>query len=238
MRSRRGAACTAPIVKRMKRIPEPELMDTDEQARAYAAADFSAAHQSYVTLFSETFPQRPAKATVLDLGCGPADVTIRFAKANPGYTFHAVDGSAAMLNYARQALKSRRRLIQRIKLVGGYIPGAPIPRKSYDLILSNSFLHHLHDPKVLWRCVRYHAKTGTLVFITDLFRPASRARAKALVRKYSHAEPPILKRDFYNSLLAAFAPDEIEGQLAEAKLDQLRVKVISDRHLMICGRIP
>ena len=212
-------------------------MDTDEQARAYAAADFSAAHQYYVTLFSETFPQRPTKATVLDLGCGPADVTVRFAKANPGYTFHAVDGSAAMLNWARQALKSRRRLIQRIKLVEGYIPGAPIPRKTYEVILSNSFLHHLHDPTVLWRCVRRHAKTGTLVFITDLFRPASRARAKALVRKYSHAEPPILKRDFYNSLLAAFTPREIAEQLAEAKLGQLGVNVISDRHLLIYGRI-
>ena len=221
----------------MKRIPEPELMDTDEQARAYAAADFSTAHQSYVTLFSETFPKRPAKATVLDLGCGPADVTIRFANANPGYTFHAVDGSAAMLNCARQALKSRRRLIQRIKLVGGYIPGVPILRKGYDLILSNSFLHHLHDPKVLWRCIRRHAKTGTLVFITDLFRPASRARAKALVRKYSHAEPPILKRDFYHSLLAAFTAGEIEKQLAAAGLDRLRVQVISDRHLMVCGKI-
>ena len=142
-----------------------------------------------------------------------------------------------MLNWARQALKSRRRLIQRIKLVEGYIPGAPIPRKTYEVILSNSFLHHLHDPTVLWRCVRRHAKTGTLVFITDLFRPASRARAKALVRKYSHAEPSILKRDFYNSLLAAFTPDEIMEQLAEAKLDQLCVQVVSDRHLMIYGRI-
>ena len=98
MQSRRGAACAAPIAKRMKRIPEPELMDTDEQARAYAAADFSAAHQSYVTLFSETFPQRPAKATVLDLGCGPADVTIRFAKANPGYGFVAEKRSRRFLS--------------------------------------------------------------------------------------------------------------------------------------------
>src|SRR5437016_14344713 len=49
-------ACAAPIAKRMKRIPEPELMDTDEQARAYAAADFSAADQSYVPLCSGTFP--------------------------------------------------------------------------------------------------------------------------------------------------------------------------------------
>src|SRR5256884_4871315 len=151
MQSRRGAACTAPIVKRMKRTPEPELMDTEEQARAYARADFSKAHQSYVTLFDETFPKRPAKATVLDLGCGPADVTLRFAKANPGYAFHAVDGSAAMLSFARQALQSQRALAKRVRFIEGYIPGAPIPRQQYDVILSNNFLHHLHDPRELLR---------------------------------------------------------------------------------------
>ena len=93
----------------MKRIPEPELMETKEQARAYAAADFSEAHQSYVSLFDERFSQRPAKAAVLDLGCGPADVTLRLARANPGYNFHAIDGSAAMLDCARRALRLRRR---------------------------------------------------------------------------------------------------------------------------------
>jgi len=219
----------------MQRIPEPELMDTDEQARAYAAADFSRAHQSYVTLFDETFPHRPARATVLDLGCGPADVTLRFAEANPGYTFHAVDGSAAMLHYARQALRSRRGLSERVRFVQACIPGAPFPRRHYDVILSNNFLHHLHDPIVLWNCVRSYAKRRTLVFVTDLFRPTSRAKAQALVRKYSAAEAPVLKRDFYNSLLAAFTPSEIEKQLADAGLDQLSIQVISDRHLVIFG---
>jgi SAM-dependent methyltransferase len=212
-------------------------MDTEQQARAYAAADFSAAHQSYVTLFEETFPGRSAKAFVLDLGCGPADVTVRFARANPGYVFHAVDGSAAMLNYAKEALQSQRGLRNRVKLIKGYIPGAPIPREHYDVILSNNFLHHLHDPGVLWRTVRRYAKKGTLIFVTDLFRPASRAEAKTLVGKYSGSEEPILKRDFYNSLLAAFTPNEIEKQLAEAQLLQLRVKVIDDRHLIIFGKI-
>ena len=124
----------------MKRIPEPELMDTDEQARAYAAADFSAAHQSYVAWFDELFPERPAKAVVLDLGCGAADVTMRFAKANPGYRFHAVDGSTAMLKYARVALRTRPALAKRIELIRGYIPGVRLPRRSYDVILSSSFL--------------------------------------------------------------------------------------------------
>jgi len=221
----------------MKRVPEPELMDTEEQARAYASADFSEAHQFYVTLFDQTFPARPAKATVLDLGCGPADVTLRFAKANPGYAFHGVDGSAAMLSFARRALQSQSALAKRVRFIEGYIPGAPIPRKKYDVILSTNFLHHIHDPSVLWQSVRSFAKHGTLVFVTDLFRPANRARAQALVRKYAGGEAPILKRDFYNSLLAAFTPGEIEDQLEEVGLEPLLVRVISDRHLMIFGEM-
>src|SRR5256885_3709965 len=157
----------------MTRITEPELMDSEEQARAYAAADFSAAHQSYVTLFDETFTARPAKATVLDLGCGPADVTLRFAMANPGYTIDAVDGSAAMLTCARQALNSLAQPMKRVRLIKGFIPGAPIPRKGYDVILSNNFLHHLHDPRVLWQSVRSYAKKRTMIFVTDLVRPVS-----------------------------------------------------------------
>jgi SAM-dependent methyltransferase len=222
----------------MKRVPEPELMDTEEQADAYAAADFSAAHQSYVTLFAELFPDRPAKARVLDLGCGPADVTIRFAKANPGYIFHAVDGSAAMLSHARRALRSQPRLRKRVKLIAGYVPGAPFPLEHYDVILSNNFLHHLHDPQVLWRCVRSCATRGTLLFVTDLLRPASRSQATALVRRYARSEPPILKRDFFNSLLASFTPAEIAGQLTHAGLQRLRIRVISDRHLAIFGECP
>src|SRR5258706_16102810 len=78
-------------------------MDAEDQAEAYAKADYTSAHDLYPKLFAEKFPRRPGKALVLDLGCGPCDVTIRFAKANPGYTFHAVDGSAAMLRQAKRA---------------------------------------------------------------------------------------------------------------------------------------
>src|SRR6266516_6636375 len=91
-------------LRQMKRIVEPELMSAEEQARAYAQADFEEAHSSYPKLFSERFPRRRKRAFVLDLGCGPCDVTLRFAKANPTYTFHAVDGSAAMLKFGRVRL--------------------------------------------------------------------------------------------------------------------------------------
>ena len=47
-----------------------------------------------------------------------------------------------------------------------------------------------------------------------------------------------MRRDFYNSLLAAFTPNEIQEQLADAELDYLGIKIISDRHLLIFGEIP
>src|ERR1041385_6965126 len=109
----------------MKRIVEPELISAQEQAQAYAQADFETAHSLYPKLLAEKFPRRPRAAFALDLGCGPCDVTIRFAKANPGYKFHAVDGSAAMLKFAEAAIAAQR-LSHRIKLIEGFIPGAPI----------------------------------------------------------------------------------------------------------------
>lgn len=221
----------------MKRVVEPELMSEDAQALAYAKADFAAAHDAYVQLFAERFARRPRQALALDLGCGPCDVTIRFAQANPAYEFHAVDGSAAMLKYGQAAIARHHGLSRRIKLIAGFIPGAPIPDRSYDVILSSSFLHHLHDPQVLWNSVHQYARRGTLVFVADLRRPSSRSQAKAFVRTYSAGEPEVLQRDFLNSLLAAFTPAEVRRQLKRAGLSGLQVEVTSDRHLIVFGKI-
>lgn len=214
----------------MKRMPEPELMLDDKQARAYAAADFESAHSLYPKLFDKLFPDRPRRALVLDIGCGPCDVTIRFARSNPGYRFHAVDGSAAMLKYAPR--------MARIKLIKGYVPAVRLPAKTYDVILSSSLLHHLHEPQALWQMVQRYSKPGTLVFIVDLRRPTTRAAAERIAKKYSVGEPKVLKRDFINSLLAAFTPVEVRQQLRMAGLNWLRVTTLTDRHLMVSGHCP
>jgi hypothetical protein len=70
----------------------------------------------------------------------------------------------------------------------------------------------------------------------DLLRPASLADARVLVRTHAASEPPVLQRDFYNSLLAAYRPDEVHEQLVEAGLDGFAVETVSDRHLVVFGR--
>ena len=213
----------------IERTVEPELMTEAEQARAYAEADFESAHGQYPVLFREKFPACPSTGHALDLGCGPGDVTRRFARALPGWIFDAVDGSPAML------AEARKRTTEPINYIQGVIPGVPIPRARYDLVLSSSLLHHLHDPAVLWKTVRQYTGPGSMIFILDLRRPDSPEAARRLVEQYSTGEPDILRRDFYNSLLAAFAPDEVRGQLDQAGLPELRVEVISDRHLVVWG---
>jgi trans-aconitate methyltransferase len=209
----------------MQRIVEPELMETAEQARAYAAANFEQAHARYPVLFREKFPACPARGQALDLGCGPGDVTRRFAAALPGWEFDAVDGSAAMLAEAPPS--------ERIRYFTGRMPALDLPRDRYDLVLSSSVLHHLHDPAVLWGTIRQYA--GDLIFVVDLRRPASLAAARELTAAHTVGAPAVLRRDFYNSLLAAFTPAEVEAQLRAAGLTGVRVETISDRHLCAWG---
>jgi SAM-dependent methyltransferase len=218
----------------MDRIPEPELMDDEAQAHAYAAADFSEPHERFVALLRERLADLDEKGCALDLGCGPADVTIRLARVLPGWTIDGIDGSAPMLRLGRVAV-ARARLAERITLRHGRLPDTEPPRVRYDLVLSNSLLHHLADPLVLWGCVRRFARATGAVFVMDLARPASREEAQRLVDRHAAGEPEVLRRDFYNSLLAAYTPEEVRAQLARAGLGALAVEVVSDRHWIACG---
>ena len=71
----------------------------------------------------------------------------------------------------------------------------------------------------------------------DLLRPDSPEEAQAIVNRYAAKEPEILRRDFYNSLLAAFTEDEVAAQLAEMNMSRLIVNVPDDRHWVVSGII-
>jgi trans-aconitate methyltransferase len=218
----------------MQRIPEPELMDDHEQAAAYANADFEEPHEQFVTLFQQAFPSHEFTGVLLDLGCGPGDITRRVARRFPKVRIDAVDGAAAMLAEG-QRLTSGANEAPRINYIHGLLPDCRLPQSQYDGIFSNSLLHHLADPMVLWRTVQQHAKPGAPVFVMDLLRPENTQTAKGLVEQYAANEPAVLKEDFYHSLLAAFEIDEVRRQLTECGLQHLQIAQVSDRHLTVSG---
>ena len=75
------------------------------------------------------------------------------------------------------------------------------------------------------------------MLIMDLKRTRDEDHAREIVATYAGSEPQVLQLDFYNSLLAAFTPSEIQLQLKEAGLDGLSVIEVSDRHLVVTGRL-
>lgn len=217
----------------MQRILEPELMTDVLQCQAYAAADFTASNEAFVEFIRDHIPT--GDTTALDLGCGPADVMIRLAVVCPQMAITAVDGSEAMIQLASKAILECG-LEERITPVVSYVPGLPFPSQSFDAVFSKDFLHHLPDPSVMWEEIRSMVRPGGLICIMDLRRPDSPEAARALVDSVTGSAPEILQTDFYNSLCAAFTPDEIKKQLQLASLD-LEVSECGNRHLLIYGHI-
>ena len=220
----------------MQRIPEPELMDEPEQAEAYANADFEAAHNAIVQTFSVVFPQLKELSNLLDLGCGAADISIRFARLFPQCKIDAVDGAKAMLEQAEYFIKQSA-LEHQITLHHQILPNCRLPNEKYAAIVSNSLLHHLHEPQHLWATVRQYSDANTAIFICDLLRPESKQLAQSMLEQYAKHEPEVLRHDFYHSLLAAFTLEEVEQQLQEAGIHGLQLDQISDRHMLIYGYI-
>jgi 2-polyprenyl-3-methyl-5-hydroxy-6-metoxy-1,4-benzoquinol methylase len=218
----------------MDRVLEPELMEDTEQAAAYAAADFSQENQGFVARFEEYFPGFSG-GRVLDAGCGPADIPIRFARHYPSCHVTAVDASMPMIKLAEQAV-SQAGLVDRITVRCerfDAVPGANV----FDAVLSNSLLHHLPNPLQFWHKLRQLVKPGSPVLVMDLLRPDSPEEAQAIVDRYAAGAPAILRRDFFNSLMAAFTEDEITTQLARLNLTRLLIDVIDDRHWVVGGTI-
>jgi len=220
----------------MHRTPEPELMEGLEQALAYAAANFAASDQALIERLEQLFPGGLGERLV-DLGCGPGNISFRMAERYSGAAVLGIDGAAAMLAPALQQLAEQPHLQGRLRFEQVCLPAADLPG-GYTAVVSNSLLHHLHDPQVLWRSVAQLAAPGACVYIKDLRRPATPQAALALQQLHLADAPLVLQHDYIASLHAAFTPEEVQQQLQQAGLaDQLQVAALEDRYLEVWGQL-
>ena len=218
----------------MPRVLEPELMDDPEQAAAYARADFAEENQGFVDCFRENFPDM-TEGHVVDLGCGPGDIPIRFVRALPRCRVIGIDAAEPMIRLAVEAVQAAQ-LSQQIAFRRERFQDVTLPEPA-DAAISNSLLHHVPNPLQFWYKLKQLVKPGSPVLVMDLLRPESPEVAQAIVDRYAASEPAVLRRDFYNSLLAAFTEDEVAAQLAEMNLSRLLIDVPDDRHWVVGGII-
>ena len=221
------------LVDVLARTPEPELMDSVDQVSAYAEADFSSSNQWFVDDLLERFQPRPEQGRVIDLGCGPGDICIRIARALGGWRIEGLDAGANMLARARVDVEAAD-LADRIEFHHARMPETGLEENAYNCVISNSLLHHLPDPMILWRTIPRLAAPGAWIQIMDLDRPDDAESADRLVAEYAGDAPEVLREDFRNSLHAAWRADEVREQLRRARLN-LTCRQVSDRHWLVSG---
>lgn len=115
---------------------------------------FSFAYPGYITIrrFADlTSPFLKDSRSVLDLGCGPAEITCELARRHPDLTFLGVDHSAAGIERARShasflGLSNVSFAVARIE---EFLPDRPV-----DLVTMFDAFHHLVDPKRFVRRMR------------------------------------------------------------------------------------
>jgi ubiquinone/menaquinone biosynthesis C-methylase UbiE len=210
-------------------------MDSEAQTRAYAEAEFDEANSLFARKFSEYFADVGQSGSMADLGCGPGDISVRMAHNLPGWRVTGLDAGPNMLKLAQERLAAER-VDDRVSFRLSHLPDPSLPAASFDALVSNSLLHHLPQPQVLWESIAHLARPGAAVQVMDLMRPDNEGEAMRLVDTYAFDAPDVLREDFYNSLLAAYTPREISEQLVTSGLDRLKIEIPSDRHWIVHGR--
>ena len=96
--------------------------------------------------------------------------------------------------------------------------------------MSNSLIHHLPDPpQALVELVRIVSRGGML-FVRDLFRPASPAVIDQLVDTYAAGATTHQRQLLADSLRAALTLDEVREAIRGLSFAQISLAATSDRH--------
>jgi ubiquinone/menaquinone biosynthesis C-methylase UbiE len=210
----------------LERILEPEVMDSAAEARDYDAMDHAAVNRVFVFDFIAAWNQR---GPILDVGTGTAQIPIEFCRQAASGEIVAVDLAEHMLEIAQHNVK-RSGLDGRIQLEKANARQLLYADASFPAIMSNSIVHHVPEPRLLFaELVRVVSAGGTL-FVRDLLRPADRATLDRLVSTYAGDANVHQRQMFADSLHAALTLEEARALVQAHGFAAATVQQTSDRH--------
>ncbi len=210
----------------IERVLEPEVMETWEDAVEYDAMDFTEINAAFAQRACEL---GPTSGMVLDIGTGTGRIPILLLQRNPKFFLEAVDFSTNMLKLGRQNLH-KAGFEGSVVLKQADAKKLSNPGNSFDLVLSNSLVHHLPNPQPFFHEIKRIAKPNAGILIRDLVRPQSSAEFSRLVELHTEGANDYQKKLFSDSLNAALTLEEVRTFLRNAGLDELELLKSSDRH--------
>jgi len=212
----------------LPRVLEPEIMSSAEEAGEYDAMDFSATDQ----LFAERAAELARGALwIFDIGSGNAKIPLAMAAlvTDPA-CICAIEMSAEML---AAGVRNRLRVgadPRRLTFLRADAKRLPLPDASAELVTSNSLVHHIPDPRAVFREVARIVRPDGNILIRDLVRPENEQELAQLVGIHARGSSDLQRRLFSDSLRAALTLSEVRGILAECGLAGVSLTKITDRH--------
>lgn len=210
----------------MERILEPEVMDTLEEAIEYDAMDFTEVNTAFA---QQAIPLAPQEAKVLDVGTGTARIPIIIAQQRQGWQITGIDLARSMLDIGVKNLRQAN-LESQILLETVDAKQMPYSDHQFDLVISNSLLHHLPNPLPFLRELKRVLKPKGGILLRDLLRPASEAMLNQMVDEIGEDYSPHQKQLFADSLQAAFTLEEISELMEKAGIENVKIYQSSERH--------
>jgi ubiquinone/menaquinone biosynthesis C-methylase UbiE len=218
-----------------RRILEAEVMDETKAVDAY----LDAVAMAHLDRLDDTFVRAALRrarrgARVLDIGTGTAAIPVKMALKRPDLVLTGIDLSPTMLAAARERVR-RAHLTRRVHIRTGSARLVPFRRGTFDLVISNSVLHHLADPVPAFDEIARVLAPGGDVFIRDLRRPGP-ARLRSFIRRHGRSYRGEMHRLFSDSVRAAFKVAEIAEMIEMSRLRGCRVRPQFETYVVIEGR--
>lgn len=210
----------------LQRSLEPEVMDTWEESIAYDAMDFLEVNTAFV---EEAVALSSSSAWVLDAGTGPARIPVLMSQHRPQWQIVGIDLSENMLKLGDRHIREAG-LEDRIQLQLVDAKRMPFKDHHFDLVVSNSIVHHLPDPMPFFQEIKRVLKPNGGLFLRDLMRPPDVETVNRLVASIGAQYDAHQTQLFRDSLIAAFTVAEVRDMIDAAGLEGVQVYPSSDRH--------
>ncbi|MSR45753.1 MAG: methyltransferase domain-containing protein [Planctomycetes bacterium] len=215
------------------RVLEPEVMDSEDEARDYDSMDHSAVNAKFV---GDLLAEGPLHGPILDLGTGTAQIPIELCRRAPDALVIAIDLADWMLKLARRNVDTAG-LADRIELKKSDGKRLPFADDSFGSLMSNSIVHHIPEPSLVLAEALRVTRRGGLLFFRDLLRPADDAEVNHLVATYAAGANDHQRALFDASLRAALTLDEVRERVDALGLCRNCIQQTSDRHWTFAARV-